>query len=150
VSDDGLALSYRLRGDVSRLRIPGPAPPKRVDGLWRSTCFEAFVMAGRGPAYREFNFSPSGEWAVYDFRAWRDGGALDVAFEPDIVLRQAADGLELDATIDVGHLARERPWHLGLSAVIEEDDGVLSFWALRHPAGRPDFHHADGFVARVG
>ena len=35
---------------------------------------------------------------------------------------------------------------LGASAVIETADGALSYWALAHPAGRPDFHHADGFA----
>ena len=31
---------------------------------------------------------------------------------------------------------------LGLSAVIEEADGRVSYWALAHPAPKPDFHHA--------
>jgi hypothetical protein len=35
---------------------------------------------------------------------------------------------------------------LGLSAVIESCNGSLSYWALRHPAGKPDFHHADAFA----
>jgi hypothetical protein len=30
--------------------------------------------------------------------------------------------------------------------VIESADGSISYWALRHPAGRPDFHHLDGFA----
>ena len=32
---------------------------------------------------------------------------------------------------------------LGLSAVIEEADGNVSYWALAHPPGKPDFHHSD-------
>ena len=32
------------------------------------------------------------------------------------------------------------------AAVVEETDGRLSYWALTHPAERPDFHHRDGFV----
>jgi hypothetical protein len=38
---------------------------------------------------------------------------------------------------------------LGLSAVIEESNGVLSYWALKHPPGNPDFHHPDAFVLEV-
>jgi hypothetical protein len=30
--------------------------------------------------------------------------------------------------------------------VIEETSGGKSYWALAHPPGKPDFHHADGFV----
>jgi hypothetical protein len=33
--------------------------------------------------------------------------------------------------------------------VIEEGDGVLSYWALRHPAARPDFHHPEGFALEI-
>jgi len=35
---------------------------------------------------------------------------------------------------------------LALSAVIEEERGRLSYWALRHPPGKPDFHHPDAFA----
>jgi hypothetical protein len=37
-------------------------------------------------------------------------------------------------------------WQLGLTAVVEAADGSLSYWALRHPVARPDFHHRDGFA----
>ena len=35
------------------------------------------------------------------------------------------------------------------AAVVEEADGRLSYWALRHPPGRPDLHHADAFALRL-
>ena len=38
---------------------------------------------------------------------------------------------------------------MGLSAVIEEEGGVFSYWALAHPPGAPDFHHAACFAARL-
>lgn len=36
-----------------------------------------------------------------------------------------------------------------ITAVIEEADGTKSYWALAHPAGKPDFHHPDGFVLEL-
>jgi hypothetical protein len=33
-----------------------------------------------------------------------------------------------------------------LTAVVEDAHGRRSYWALRHPAGGPDFHHRDGFA----
>jgi len=39
---------------------------------------------------------------------------------------------------------------IGLSAVIEETDGTKSYWALRHPPGKPDFHHPDCFALTLG
>jgi hypothetical protein len=38
-----------------------------------------------------------------------------------------------------------RSIRLGLSALVEAIDGELSYWALRHLPGKPDFHHVDAF-----
>jgi hypothetical protein len=38
---------------------------------------------------------------------------------------------------------------LGLSVIVEDIDGNRSFWALAHPPGAPDFHHAACFTAQV-
>ena len=146
---DILTLAFVLEGHISGLRIPEPRPSRRASGLWRHTCFEAFVMAEDGPAYREFNFSPSGEWAVYAFRSYRAGDELGVELIPRIVVRRTGGQLELDAEICQDFLPPGRPLRLGLSAVVEDADGVLSYWALRHPPGRPDFHHTDAFALQL-
>ena len=103
-------------------------------------------MAEEGPGYREFNFSPSGEWAAFTFRGYRNGGELEVVRPPGIVVRRSEERLELDAAIHPDCLPPGRTLQLGLSAVVEDVDGALSYWALRHPPGRPDFHHADAFA----
>jgi hypothetical protein len=132
------------------VRIPSPAIPRRVDGLWQHTCFEAFVGFKDSPAYYEFNFSPSREWAAYAFRVYRDGGPLeDEELAPVISIRKTSDVLELNAVVQLGRLPLLQPEiviRLGLSAVIEDSDGGLSYWALKHPAKKPDFHHVDSFV----
>jgi hypothetical protein len=112
--------------------------------LWQHTCCEIFVAPQAGAAYHEFNFSPSGEWAAYAFERYREGGSLTVA-DPGIAVRRSAQRLQLDASIriEAGKLA------LGLAAVIEEQDGRLSYWALRHPAGKPDFHHREAFALEL-
>ena len=142
----GLTLTFALEGDLSGMCIPESRPPRRVDGLWRHTCFEAFVMAGKGPGYHEFNFSPSGEWAATAFTGYRDGGLPASAPAPGIVVRRRGERLELEAQMRAGCLPPGRSLRLGLSAVVEESDAGLTYWALRHPAGPPDFHHADAFV----
>jgi len=35
---------------------------------------------------------------------------------------------------------------VALATMLEAIDGSLSYWALRHAPGRPDFHHRDGFA----
>jgi hypothetical protein len=138
---DGLSLRYRLRGDVSRLVIPQAEEPRRADELWRHTCFEAF-LGGEGAAYRELNFSPSRCWAAYDFDGYRAGMRPAMVEPPGVEVANDTGGLELTARI----AAAPGPLSLGLSAVIEEVGGRISYWALAHSQGRPDFHSPDCFA----
>jgi hypothetical protein len=145
----GIAITYFIEGQISRLCLPGRSAPSRVDGLWQHTCFEAFVAIKGAPAYREFNFAPSGQWAAYAFQGYRDGGLLPQAPDPQITRRASGNCFELDALIQEASLPPlpvNARLLLALSAVIEEQDGVISYWALKHPPGRPDFHHASAFV----
>jgi hypothetical protein len=44
----------------------------------------------------------------------------------------------------------DEKWRLGLAAILEEQDGTKSYWALAHPdAEKPDFHHPDCFAAQL-
>jgi hypothetical protein len=148
-SRGGLILTFSLVGDISTLRIPENRCSRRADDLWRHTCFEAFMMAGEGPEYREFNFSPSGEWAVYDFCGYRDASDLETELSPHIEVHGSMDRLELRAEIAHELLPPGRPLRLGLSAVVEDVDAILSYWALRHPSDKPDFHHPDAFALQL-
>jgi hypothetical protein len=140
-----LELRYVLEAQMDRLRIPPPRAPARRDELWKHTCFEAFLGTESGAAYRELNFAPSGEWAMYSFTAYRQGmGLTEAAIEPKIAVDRGAQQLTLSASAQTGLPA---PGRLALAAVIEDEDGRLSYWALRHPPGKPDFHHPESFVA---
>jgi hypothetical protein len=130
-----LSLVYMLRGDLGRMRIPAPSATGFTDGLWNHTCCEAFVAGADG--YDEFNLSPSGAFAAYRFSGYRAGmrrleGHVRVSWRKGV----------LEALVPLRADARR----LALSAVIEETSGALSYWALRHAAGKPDFHHADAFT----
>ncbi len=148
-----LELTYELTGRTEELRIPPPAPPERANGLWRHTCFEAFLRPTAGEGYLEFNFSPSGRWAAYRFGRYRDGMApLEDLAAPAVSSAARADGLTLRTQLDLSgapELAAGETWRLGLSVVIEDMFGAISHWALAHPPGKPDFHHADGFACQV-
>lgn len=139
-----LQVSYTLRGDIARLRIPSPKPPRFAEKLWQHTCCEVFVSAKGADGYREFNLSPSGEWAAYAFERYRKGAPVDET--PQIAVRQQEDSLELTARVP---LSEKGTLKVGLSAVIEDDAGALSYWALRHAPGKPDFHHRDAFALEL-
>ena len=152
-ADGVLDLTFALDGDLSRLRIPSPAPPRVAHDLWRHTCFEAFVAPADGTAYHEINLAPSGAWGAFAFRAYRDGGPLsDAALAPGIVAHAAPRRLALTAHVPLARFSAayaKGPLRLGLAAVVEETSGACSYWALHHPAAAPDFHHADGFRVRL-
>ncbi|MDB5451584.1 MAG: hypothetical protein JWO33_162 [Caulobacteraceae bacterium] len=143
-AEQGLSLRYRLTGDLAALVLPEPARPERADELWRHTCFEAFV-AGEGAAYREFNFAPSREWAAYEFDGYRQGMRPAAIDPPAIEGIRNAGALQLVTRIEVS----SGPLSLGLSAVVEERGGRISYWALAHPPGKPDFHSPDCFALRL-
>jgi hypothetical protein len=145
-----LSLSYIVTGKIADLRLPPVAASARADELWRSTCFEAFIRAAPGAAYYEFNFAPSTQWAVYRFDSYRAGMrvATDIG-APRIEVQSAPERYTLRATLDLSGPPRDAGWRVGLSAIIEETSGQKSFWALAHPPGKPDFHHADCFALEL-
>ena len=151
-SDAQLRISYRLDGDVGRIRIPTLREPIIGRELWRHTCFEAFIRIEGAAAYHEFNFAPSREWTVYGFSGYRNGAPLsDESMNPQIAVRSDSSHLELDAVIQLARLSASHPGaalRLGLATVIETRDG-LSFWALHHPADKPDFHNPESFAMRL-
>jgi len=152
-ADRSLVLRYRLRGDIARLRLPQLPSPERSDSLWQHSCFEAFIGAVGDTAYREFNFSPSGQWAAYAFTDYRQRDESFVARQaPQICTRVFAGRLEMDVTLPPLALPSADRLQLALAAVVEADDiadGRHSYWALRHPAARPDFHQRDAFTLEL-
>jgi hypothetical protein len=153
--EGSLRLRYVLAADARQVRMPAPAPGGgRADRLWAHTCFEAFVRTAESPGYVELNFSPSGEWAAYRFESYRQGMTPAALAAPRLSMRRRDGQLELEAEVRLdAELARwmraaaaGRPLHIALSTVVEDQEGRLSYWALRHPPGRPDFHHPDAFA----
>jgi hypothetical protein len=143
-ASNGLTLSYSVIGDINALILPPQAAPGRAEDLWQTTCFELFLR-GDGAAYREYNFSPSGEWAAYAFDSHREG-RREIPATVTIATDGDAETLNLTASLvtDLADVTR-----LALTAVIEERSGHKSFWSITHHAGPPDFHHDACFALRL-
>ena len=150
--DDGLLrCRYSVAGRGVRLPDPAADIPARCDGLWRHTCLEAFVAADRDPGYVEWNLSPSGDWNLYRFDGHRRNGRPEPAIGDAAPRVTRGDGLlVVEADLPLGPLGLDRALlEVGLSAVVEADDGKLTYWALAHAAARPDFHDRRGFKLRL-
>ena len=133
----GVVATFHAIGDVSNVVVPSLVTPARAEDLWRTTCFELFVGGG-GESYREFNLSPSGCWAAYEFDSHRSGRRdIDVRIEIETSLNN--NSLIVTAKIESEFL---NPTPIGLTAVIEESDGLIRYWSTAFAPGEPDFHAA--------
>ena len=149
-----LTVEFQLAAELRAVRlVPSVCQPQRRDELWRHTCFELFARRGNETRYCEFNFSPSGDWAAYEFDSYR-GTPRDATQRP-IEVTVHTSGLaqiRLRARVDLRSAfaneavaAGPSGWRLNCAAVIEGTDGSLSYWAVHHPRPQPDFHDAAGF-----
>jgi hypothetical protein len=143
-----LRLRWRIEG-AERVVIPAFAGKGRADGLWRTTCFEFFLQTPGGEGYTELNLSASERWAAYDFTSYRSGmGERPLPHEPTCTVRVGQSMAIFDAAVPIAGLP-PLPWRYGLSAVIEEEGGRLSYWAIAHPEGKPDFHAPACFAGEL-
>ena len=133
----GVVAIFHAVGETAQLVVPPPAAPERADDLWRTTCFELFV-GGEGESYCEFNLSPSGAWAAYEFDGHRSGRRdIDAGIEIETSLNNKS----LVMTVKI-ESEFPNPAPVGLTAVIEEADGLIRYWATTFAPGEPDFHAA--------
>ncbi|MDZ3831751.1 MAG: DOMON-like domain-containing protein [Sphingopyxis sp.] len=150
--EDGFALRFMVEGDIDALLLPQGEgelviADAATDGLWQSSCFEAFLTDAGEPDYTEFNYAPDGRWACYQFDDYRALLHPDELAPWVMAAEKGADHYAL--RVEPG-IFPEEDSKLALSAVIEERDGTKSYWALHHPPGKPDFHHPDCFRLALG
>ena len=137
--DNWLRARWRVEGS-QQLVVPPFAGKGRTDDLWQTTCFELYLKPVGGEAYCELNLSPSERWNVYDFDGYRAGmRERPFPHEPECTIRLGSTFAIFDAAIPVAGLP-QTDCAMGLSAILEEQGGVKSYWALTHPEGKPDFH----------
>jgi hypothetical protein len=143
-----LRVRWRVEG-AQQLVAPAFAGKGRDDALWKTTCFELFLKPLDREAYCELNLSPSERWNVYDFDGYR-AGMRERPFprEPECTLRQGSNFAIFDAAIPAAGLP-DGDCAMGLCAVIEEQGGTISYWAMAHPHSDPDFHALACFAAAL-
>ena len=143
-----LWLRYFVDCDIDNLVLPLGVEPRRTDELWNTSCFELFLRRPASPGYCEFNFSPSSEWAAYQFDDYRMGMTDWETLKPEIYADASDTHYALEATISLPQLGTGQ-WAASVSAVIHERGDIKSYWALKHPEGPADFHHRDCFALKL-
>ncbi|MFU7528696.1 hypothetical protein [Qipengyuania sp. ASV99] len=137
----GCEAEFCIEGGVDQIVLPPAAPSVRTDDLWTTTCFEIFWQPIGGTYYREFNLSPSGRWAAYDFDDFREG-MRDAPVDAIALSSVRASQNGLGQLILKASIAAElpAPAQVALNAIVEHADGTLQFWALAFAPGKPEFH----------
>jgi len=145
-------ISYSLTGAISEIIIPAPADmPERRNNIWQETCFEFFLGLKDDARYWEFNLSPSRNWNVYRFKAYREGKQEEEAFTslPFNVI-SSTYALVLDLEFDLDKIIPENEkLKAGISAVLKHRDGNTTHWALTHPDQQADFHKRESFIIEL-
>src|SRR5687767_2216459 len=139
-TSDLLVLYYRVTGDIDRIAMPAQAASRAQDLLWKHTCFEAFISLPDSEGYIEFNFSPSSQWAAYRFDDYREGmQPVVLTPTPRVICRRREGELDVDVDLNLSGIpeladaiSNGRELRLAASAVIEDDQGRISYWALNH------------------
>lgn len=165
---DRLDFDFILTGrspiDIANVVLAGfppqeGSPPKSLERrheLWKSTCLEVFFGPADQSSYFELNLSPSGDWNVYHFDAYRTGfrehPGLSLILKK-ITQTQNGDSLTWHVSLDGRSLAGDDPLRellthglvMGASAVMEYTSGDKEYWALVHAGPKPDFHLRESF-----
>jgi hypothetical protein len=153
-----LKLVWRLAGDLDALVLPDPSQSRRrCDGLWQTTCLEAFWGVAGQDAYWELNLAPSGDWNLYRLSHYRGPLApVALAAPPAWQLRRAPREWEVAVELDLSEVAggdepgvAGLPLEVSLTAVIDQVGQGVSYWALAHTGAEPDFHRRDSFGLRL-
>ncbi|BBD68400.1 hypothetical protein NIES4072_42870 [Nostoc commune NIES-4072] len=144
-----LAIRYMLEGNLKEIAIAPPSnTPSRKHELWEDTCFEFFLGIKDSAQYWEFNLSPAGHWNVYRFDGYRQGMQEETAFEKlPFNVQNQADGLILVLDVDLDKIiSAEQAVELGITTVIKNRNGEVTYWALTHQGVKADFHLRDSFI----
>lgn len=148
-----IQVRFNLGGEIHLLSYPElKSDVARADELWKTTCFEVFMKLVDQAAYWEYNLSPSGDWNVYRFQAYRQQQQREASITHiDIDVKKSDHKLQtLTASLPLPPVLRDQPLCLGVSSVVEDKQGHKHFYALNHVAAKPDFHDHKSFTIVTG
>ncbi len=148
-TEESVYISYKVTGDLSSLDLgSGRSLHNRVIKLWEKSCFELFIKDA-SDSYVEFNFSPEFEWNAFYFA--KKGDALKEyekvnQVKTDILLSQ--DVFHIIVEIEKNKFPENfftGELSAGITSVVKEKNGNISYWALSHEDTKPNFHDFRSF-----
>jgi hypothetical protein len=160
IHNPSLMVSYRLNGNLNKIELIDPSLglPKRTHELWKNTCFEWFLKSDKSLKYWEFNASPTGLWNFYELDSYRTNLKESFLISEPLFhseLKQEKNGptstycfsmkCSLKALFNESSLSPQST-RLAITTVIHWKTNETTYYSLKHPQEKPDFHSPDGFV----
>jgi hypothetical protein len=149
---DSVFLSFRIKDGLSFIDLGSSTPNKeRVIKLWEKTCFE-FFLKNSADEYVEFNFSPCFEWNCFYFKKTGDPLAeWEKMNRPETQILLSIDHFFLMVELKKelfppGFFNQNTELSVGITSVLKNKSGQLSYWALAHSDTRPNFHDFRSFI----
>lgn len=149
----GLELIFRVDDGRGLLR-DGPPPARRCfqagelareDGLWKTTCFEAFFGRPAEEGYWELNLAARGAWNLYRFASYRSPQPPSASDDFTLAWLEAGEGIvacRLETKLTPGAL------EASLCLVANTGTGT-HYFSTRHAGEKPDFHLRGSFTLRA-
>lgn len=150
---DKIIVHFKLN-PVTHLNLgPLEKSQRRTLKLWEKTCLEFFIKNAKGEYY-EFNIAPNLDWNCFYFPSKGSPLVEHPMNEPlEFKAHSNSDMFELEVTAGKKNFHtlfwQANQMSVGISSVIENKDGQISYWALEHCDSRPNFHHFDSFVVKL-
>ena len=143
-----LRIKSDLIGPLEELVIPPQSKdPQRRSNLWENTCLEVFISAAKSHRYWEWNFSPSLDWNMFQFKDYRNKDSeLLSGWQHQASRLISGKQMQLNIQIDIPETLRDTPLHIGVSFVLHHKQNGLTYWALQHLSQQPDFHNRGKFL----
>ena len=149
---DAIYIQYLVTGDISKAKFPPVLQHgQRKNNLWKSTCFELFISPDNHTEYWEYNFSPSHHWALYQFSGYRENQSDDLSITDLVITTQRTNDqqFELACKAPLPDPIKGHTIDIGVSAVIQDTEDNLYYYALIHCKETADFHNRKSFIISV-
>lgn len=141
-----MEIRFVMTGPVALLKglasFRGDAAASPTEGLWETTCFEAFFGPQGSTAYYEVNAAADGRWMVFRFGDERRDRAIRGELRPATLACDLRPGrFEMTLRFDFASVdeLEGKTLFATPAVVLEETSGAKSYWSLTHSA-KPDFH----------
>jgi len=144
-----IEIKFHVSGATEAIVFPAKSPvPARTDKLWEQTCFELFVTPQSQINYWEYNLSPSLNWATFGFTQYRQSKNDEASIKAISINTQWDNqhGYHLQSVVPLPEALYGKKLQLGVSAVIQDRQNTIYYYALTHQKQTPDFHDRKSFI----